>query len=102
MFDLARYSAHSLQVWTCVLLDEVNMPPHFIQARLSWMGNSFRMYLRDTGVIQDKHLTILHAELQEVIDLIENNTKTQMADIAAGLMNLDLDNKMGNYANDMD
>ena len=79
------------------------MLPHFIQARLRWMGNSFRMYLRDTGVIQDKHLNILRAELQEVIDLIENNTtETQAADIAAGLTIVVLDNEMGNYVDDMD
>jgi hypothetical protein len=101
-FDLARYSAHLLQVWACVLLNEANMTPHFIQARLRWMGNSFRMYLRDTGVIQDKHLDILHAASQEVIDLIENNIETQAADIAAGLTIVVLDNKMGDYADNMD
>jgi len=102
-FDLARYSAHSLRVWACVLLDEANMSPHFIQARLRWMGNSFRMYLRDTGVIQDKHLDILRAASQEVIDLIENNTTdTQAADVAAGLTIVVLDNDMGDYVDDMD
>jgi hypothetical protein len=102
-FDLARYSAHSLRVWACVLLDEANMSPHFIQARLRWMGNSFRMYLRDTGVIQDKHLDILRAASQEVIDLIENNTTDmQAADVAAGLTIVVFDNDMGDYVDDMD
>ena len=67
---LSQYSAHSLQVWACVLLDEAGMPPEFIMARLRWMGNSFRMYLRNTGFIQDKHRNILRAASQEVIDLI--------------------------------
>ena len=78
------------------------MTPHFIQACLRWMGNSFRMYLRDTGVIQDKHLDILRAASQEVIDLIENNIETQVADIAAGLTIVVLDNEMGDYVDDMD
>ncbi len=32
--DLKKYSAHSLCVWACVLLDEVGMSPSFIQKRL--------------------------------------------------------------------
>ena len=61
-----RYSAHSLQVWVCVLLDEAGMSPEFIMARLHWMENSFRMYLHDTGIIQDKHRDILRAASQEI------------------------------------
>ena len=38
---LLRYSAHSLQVWACVLLDEAGMSPEFIMSRLRWMGNFF-------------------------------------------------------------
>jgi hypothetical protein len=29
---LSRYSAHSLQVWACVLLNEAGMSPEFIMA----------------------------------------------------------------------
>ena len=68
--ELSKYSAHSLRVWACVLLDEAGMPPEFIKARLRWMGNSFRMYLRDTGVIQDKHRNILQSACDEVTDLV--------------------------------
>jgi hypothetical protein len=42
----------------------------FIMPRLRWMENSFWMYLRDTGIIHDKHCNILRAASQEVIDLI--------------------------------
>ncbi len=66
------------------------------------MGNSFRMYLRDTNVIQDKHLDILQAASQEVIDLIGADTEALISEIATGLTNVELDNKMGNYNNDMD
>ncbi len=34
------------------------------------MGNSFRMYLRDTRVIQDQHHKALWASSEEVMDLI--------------------------------
>jgi len=41
--------------------------------------------------------------VQEVIDLIENNTTdTQAADAAAGLTIVVLDNEMGAYVDDMD
>jgi hypothetical protein len=48
-----QYYAHSLQVWACVLLDEAGKSPNYIKKCLRWMGDSFRMYLRDTRVIQD-------------------------------------------------
>ncbi len=31
--DLKKYSAHSLRVWACVLLDKAGMSPSFIQKR---------------------------------------------------------------------
>jgi hypothetical protein len=52
--NLKKYSAHSLGVWACVLLDEAGMSPSFIKKRLRWLGDSFKMYLRDTKAIQDK------------------------------------------------
>ena len=66
------------------------------------MGNSFRMYLRDTDVIQDKHLDILRAALQEVIDLIGANTKALISELATDLTNVDLEDEMDDYEDDMD
>jgi hypothetical protein len=48
-----QYSAHSLQVWACVLLDEAGKPPDYIKKHLRWMCDSFWMYLHDTSIIQD-------------------------------------------------
>jgi hypothetical protein len=68
---LKRYSAHSLRVWACVLLDEAGKLPDYIKKRLRWLGDSsFRMYLRDTAIIQHQHVDTLLAALQEVMDLI--------------------------------
>jgi hypothetical protein len=50
-----QYSAHSLRVWDCVLLNEAGKSPNYIKKHLCWMGDSFWMYLRDTCVIQDQH-----------------------------------------------
>jgi hypothetical protein len=53
--DKQQYSAHSLQVWACVLLNEVGKLPDYIKKCLHWMGYSFRMYLCDMCVIQVQH-----------------------------------------------
>ena len=50
--ELKRYSAHSVHVWECVLLDEAGKSPEYIKKQLRWLGNSFRMYLRDTPTEQ--------------------------------------------------
>jgi hypothetical protein len=68
--NLKRYSAHSLRVWACVLLDEEGMSPSFIQKCLHWLGNSFEMYLRDTKAIQDKHLAALQSASSDVMALL--------------------------------
>ncbi len=69
--ELKNYSAHSLRVWACVLLDEAGKSPDYIKKRLRWLGDSFRMYLRDTAaIIQHQHVDALLAALQEVMDLI--------------------------------
>jgi hypothetical protein len=68
--DLKKYSTHSLCVWACVLLDEADMSPSFIQKRLRWLGDLFRMYLRDMKAIQDKHLVALQSASSDVMALI--------------------------------
>ena len=65
------------------------------------MGNLFRMYLRNSGMIQDKHRDILRAALQEVLDLIAGPTMVDIPDLV-GLSIVDVDETMGVYADDMD
>jgi hypothetical protein len=67
---LKHYPAHSLRVWACILLNEAGKLPDYIKKRLRWLGDSFRMYLRDTAIIQHQHIDALLAALQEVMDLI--------------------------------
>jgi hypothetical protein len=52
------------------LLDEAGKSPDYIKKRLRWMGDSFRMYLRDTRVIQDQHPKALRASSEEVMDIV--------------------------------
>jgi hypothetical protein len=67
---LKQYSAHFLQVWACVLFDKAGKLADYIKKRLRWLGDSFRMYLRDMAIIQHQHVDALLAALQEVMDLI--------------------------------
>jgi hypothetical protein len=67
---LKRYSAHSLRVWACVLLNGAGKLPDYIKKRLRWLGDSFRMYQRDTAIIQHQHVDALLAVSQKVIYLI--------------------------------
>ena len=59
------------------------------------------MYLRNTGMIQDKHRDILQAALQEVLDLIARPTMVNIPDLE-GLSIVDVDDTMGDYADYMD
>jgi hypothetical protein len=77
--ELKCYSAHSLRVWACVLLNKAGKPPDFIKKRLCWLGDSFRLYLRDTAIIQHQHADALLAALQEVMELIASLPKDVIA-----------------------
>jgi hypothetical protein len=97
-----QYSAHLLRVWACVLLDEAGKSPNYIKKCLRWMGDSFRMYLRDTHIIQDQHPEALRVSSEEVMDLVSALPDdilhlSIMSDGTAG--NKD---DMGEYNEDMD
>ena len=99
--DLKQYSAHSLRVWACILLDEAGKPPDYIKKWLCWLGDSFRMYLRDTLAIQLQHINALRKALQEVIDLISPlpmDIITLSISMTDGTNDLD----MNEYADKMD
>ncbi len=68
--DLKKYCAHSLQVWASVLLDKAGISPSFIQKPLRWLGDSFKMYLRDTKAIHNKHHATLQSASSDVMALI--------------------------------
>ena len=68
---LLKYSCHSIRVWACVCLDEVGKPPDFIKNRLRWMGESYRVYLRETKKINEQHKDALNASLQATMALVE-------------------------------
>jgi hypothetical protein len=42
--------------------------PNYIKKSLRWLGDSFKMYLRDTAIIQHQHVDALLAASHEVMD----------------------------------
>ncbi len=105
--DIKKYSAHSIRVWACVLLDEAGMSPSFIQKHLRWLGDSFKMYLRDTKAIQDKHLAALQTASSDVMALI-STPPDDIVRLTPTMSNLNVpndiveDKQMGAYIEKMD
>jgi hypothetical protein len=98
--ELKWYSAHSLRVRACVLLNKAGKLPDYIKKRLRWLGDSFRMYLRDIAIIQHQHVGALLAASQEVMDLI---SPLPMNVIALSTMMEGMNNQdMHKYADEMD
>lgn len=112
--ELSRYSAHSVRVWACVLLDEAGKSAEFIKKRLRWMGDSFRLYLRDTQIIRGQHCDALHSASQEVMTLIEMMTANGAVELPLAHENttegiesdvptvVSEDTEMGDYQDEMD
>lgn len=71
--ELKKYSAHSVRVWAAVLLYEMGKSSDFLKSRLRWLGDSYRMYLRDTDAINQQHLEALEANTEATMALIGNN-----------------------------
>ena len=69
--ELMKYSCHSIRVWACVTLDEEGMSPDFIKNRLRWLGESYRVYLRDTNKINEKHMEVLKSSAKKTVELLE-------------------------------
>lgn len=104
--ELTKFSAHSLRVWACVLLDEVGKSPEFIKKRLRWMGDSFRMYLRDTNIINKQHREALALSTSETSEFISEAIAASMAHLHVADSALPdetpVDQEMGSYKDDMD
>jgi hypothetical protein len=100
--DLKKNSAHSLCVWDCVLLDKAGMSPSFIQKRLHWLGDLYKMYLRDTKAIQVKHLAALQTASSNIMALI-STPPDDIVHLTATMSNLNIpndiveDEQMGAY-----
>ena len=53
--ELSQFSAHMIRVSAAVLLQVADKPGHFIQKRLRWEGDSYRVYLRNSDALAKAH-----------------------------------------------
>ncbi len=88
--ELSRISSHLGRVWALVLLDEAGMSPAFMTWQLRWMGDSYKLYLRDTSILQHKHIDALRKESNELMKLLGTN-KNMLPNVVP------VDNEMGDY-----
>jgi len=87
---IKRFLSHLGRVWALLLLDEAGMSPVFMTSRLRWMGDSYKLYLRNTLALQNKHVAALKNDSDEVTRLLGNN-RNIIPDIVP------LDDEMGEY-----
>ena len=73
-----------------MLLDEAGMNPDFMKSRLRWMGESYRLYLRNTSILQQKHVHALKKDSNDLLRLLGRNR-----DILPNIV--PEDNEMGEY-----
>lgn len=90
--EINKLSCHSFRVWACVLLSEAGASPDFIKNRLRWLGDSYRLYLRDTLAMNEQHRERLEKEAHAVMALLgENFDETLLPDVVPE------DTDMGEY-----
>jgi hypothetical protein len=70
---IKRFSSHPGRVWALVLLEKAVMSPDFCKSRLRWMGESYQLYLRNTSILQQKHVDALDKESSEVVKLLSRS-----------------------------
>ena len=69
--EIMKISVHSLRVWACVLLYEASKHVDFIKNRLRWVGEFYRLYLRDTPKVIQQHCNALADASIAVMELLD-------------------------------
>ena len=87
---IKHFSSHLTRAWALVLLDKAGMTPDFMTSRLRWMGESYKLYLRNTSVLQHKHVNALKKESNQGMWLLGCNR-----DILPNIV--PMDDEMGEY-----
>lgn len=67
--EIKRFSAHSFRVTAAVLLHEQGHDGDFIKIQLRWLSDSYRVYLRSTKTILQRHTKALGESAALSIDL---------------------------------
>ena len=71
--EVLKISSHSGRVFALMLLYEAGMSPDFCKKRLRWEGDSYRLYLRDTAAVQEKHAKALRKSSDLVTKILSTN-----------------------------
>jgi hypothetical protein len=56
-----------------VLLDEAGMTPAFMTSQLRWMGQSYKLHLRNTLILRHKQVDALRKKSDKVMQLLGRN-----------------------------
>ena len=88
-----RITSHSFRVWALVLLSEVKTKAYTMQARLRWLGDSYRGYLRDTNVIAEQHRDAHEKMNSQVMALLAENINLDVNQVEA-----ESQEEMGEYS----
>lgn len=89
--EINRLSSHSARVWALVLLNESGKDGAFACKRLRWMGDSYKLYLRDTSVINKQHSAAMKKVNAQVLALLGSNVHIIPSDEQ-------VDEQMGTYS----
>jgi hypothetical protein len=65
--EIKRFSLHSGRVWSLVILDKAGITPDFMKSHLQWMGESYRLYLHNTSILQRKHIDALKKDSNNLL-----------------------------------
>ena len=71
--ELSKFSAHMIRVSAAVLLQVASKPGHFIQKRLRWEGDSYRVYLRNSDALARLHNSAAEESLSLEYSLSKEN-----------------------------
>ena len=93
--EVFKISSHSGRIWALMLLAEAGQKSWFLKARLRWLGDSFRHYLRDTATISENHQETIEKFSDEVNEVLGNNISILPNEVPE-------EQNMGTYLDDMD
>lgn len=79
--ELNRISTHSSRVYALVLLSEAGMKDYIIKARLRWLGDSYKGYLRDTAALAHMQSNALRKLTDQVRALIGHNFEVEISNV---------------------
>lgn len=91
--ELKKYSAHSIRVTAAVLLHQAGKLPDYIKIRLRWVGESYRLYLRNTERLMMQHVKALDSDSKMIAAL--RQVLTTLPDSVA--YSAQEDDSMGEY-----